>query len=104
MAEATSGTPESVNGRRPSISVVVPVYNSSEILPELVARLRPMLEETAAAFEVILVNDGSTDRSREVLDGLARQHRFVRGITLTRNYGQHNALLCGIRAAAYEVT
>jgi glycosyltransferase involved in cell wall biosynthesis len=82
------------------LSVVVPVYNSAEILPELVARLSPVLDAAAPAWEVVLVNDGSRDASWSVIDGLARTHPRVRGLDLMRNYGQHNALLCGIRAAA----
>ena len=63
-----------------------------------------MLVETASSFEVLLINDGSTDRSSEVIDDLAKRYPFVRGINLMRNYGQHNALLCGIRAATHELT
>jgi len=88
---------------RPSVSVVVPVYNSTESLTELVARLNPVLVEVASSFEVILVNDGSADRSAEVIEELADRYAFVRGINLMRNYGQHNALLCGIRAAKSEL-
>ena len=87
-----------------SISIVVPVYNSSLTLPELVARLESVLARTASTFEVILVNDGSTDGSMAVIEGLTREHPTVRGIDLMRNYGQHNALLCGIRTARHELT
>src|SRR5688572_21796813 len=85
------------------ISVVVPVYNSEATLPELIARLEPVLREQAGRFEVVLVNDGSPDRSGEVVTHLAEQHDWIQGIHLMRNYGQHNALLCGIRAARYDV-
>ncbi len=87
----------------PGISVVVPVYNSEGTLRELVARLEPVLAGEAPAFELILVNDGSRDRSWSVIQELAAAHPWVRGISLMRNYGQHNALLCGIRAARYDV-
>ena len=86
-----------------NISVIVPVYNSEIMLPELVSRLQPVLDSIAVAFELILVNDGSRDRSWEVISGLAQENSWVRGINLMRNYGQHNALLCGIRAAQYDV-
>jgi glycosyltransferase involved in cell wall biosynthesis len=86
---------------KPSISVVVPVYNSQEILPELAARLSTVLAQLASRFELILVNDGSRDQSWEVIERLATEYDWVRGINLMRNYGQHNALLCGIRAAQY---
>jgi len=82
------------------LSVVIPVYNSAEILAELVARLSPVLDAVAAASEIVLVNDGSRDASWTVIGELARTDRRVRGLDLMRNYGQHNALLCGIRAAA----
>src|SRR2546423_1268721 len=87
-----------------SISVVIPVYNSEESLRPLIRRLQPVLEDMAASFEVILVNDCSRDRSWEVVTALAAEYDFVRGISMMRNYGQHNALLCGIRAAKGEIT
>jgi glycosyltransferase involved in cell wall biosynthesis len=87
----------------PTISVVVPVYNSQHTLADLAQRLSAVLPAAASAFELILVNDGSRDRSWDVVEGLAREHDWVRGINLMRNYGQHNALLAGIRAARYEI-
>lgn len=88
---------------RPSISVVVPVYQSESTLAELVDRLERALSALASTYEVILVNDGSTDSSWEIIRSLAATRPWLRGICLMRNYGQHNALLCGIRAARYEV-
>lgn len=88
----------------PGISVVIPVYNSEAILPQLVTRLIIVLGQISKPFEVVLVNDGSSDRSWEVISHLVTRHNWVRGINLMRNYGQHNALLCGIRAAKREVT
>ena len=87
----------------PSISVIVPVYNSEATLPELVKRLKPVLDAAAREYELVLVNDGSSDRSWEVIQQLSEQNVWVRGIKLMRNYGQHNALLCGIRAARHEI-
>jgi undecaprenyl-phosphate 4-deoxy-4-formamido-L-arabinose transferase len=66
-------------------------------------RLEPVVTAHAPAFEVILVNDGSHDHSWDVIHQLAHRYPWVRGISLMRNYGQHNALLCGIRAARHEV-
>ncbi|HUA38549.1 MAG TPA: glycosyltransferase family 2 protein [Candidatus Sulfopaludibacter sp.] len=86
---------------RASISVVVPVYNSELILPELVKRLQPVLAGVARAYELVLVNDGSRDQSWKIIQEQSRAHSWVRGINLMRNYGQHNALLCGIRAARF---
>lgn len=85
------------------VSVVVPVYNSEGSLPILVERLSRVLEPLRELGELILVNDGSRDRSWEVVQDLASRHTWIRGFTLMRNYGQHNALLCGIRAARYPV-
>jgi undecaprenyl-phosphate 4-deoxy-4-formamido-L-arabinose transferase len=86
------------------ISVVVPVYNSAAILPDLVERLQPVLSATGTPFELILVNDGSRDESWKVIGQLAARHAWVRGLCMMRNYGQHNALLAGIRDARFEVT
>jgi glycosyltransferase involved in cell wall biosynthesis len=82
-----------------SISVVVPVYESEASLPELMERLEGVLASLTPKFEAILVNDGSRDNSWQVIQQLAVKYQWVRGIDLARNYGQHNALLCGIRAA-----
>jgi len=85
------------------ISVVVPVYNSSVILPLLVKELEAVLPKCSNRFELILVNDASADQSWQIITELAREHPWVLGINLMRNVGQHNALLCGIRAAKYEI-
>ena len=84
-----------------SISLVIPVYNSAPILPKLLERLEPVLEGIGLPFEAVLVNDGSRDGSWEVLQAEAASRPWVRGLLLMRNYGQHNALLCGIRAARH---
>jgi undecaprenyl-phosphate 4-deoxy-4-formamido-L-arabinose transferase len=84
-------------------SIVVPVYRSAEILPDLVAQLAQVLPTLNVRYEVILVNDGSPDSSWEVICQLAQEYPWLRGIRLMRNFGQHNALLCGIRAASNEV-
>ena len=86
-----------------NISVIVPVYNSEILLPELVSRVHTVLISLSDDFELILVNDGSRDNSWEVITNLAQENSWVRGINLMRNYGQHNALLCGIRAAQHEI-
>jgi undecaprenyl-phosphate 4-deoxy-4-formamido-L-arabinose transferase len=86
------------------VSVVIPVYNSQLSLPQLIERLVPVLRSATGddAFEVILVNDGSRDESWRVIEELSRAKSFVTGVNFTRNYGQHNALLCGIRAARFD--
>ena len=70
-----------------TVSVVVPVYNSARMLPDLVAELEPVLSRVATAYELILVNDGSPDASGRVAADLAQQYSWVRAIELSRNYG-----------------
>jgi undecaprenyl-phosphate 4-deoxy-4-formamido-L-arabinose transferase len=86
-----------------SLSIVVPVFNSEASLPILVERLQKVASLQGVAKELILINDCSWDRSWDVICELVRENQWVRGIELMRNYGQHNALLCGIRAARYDV-
>jgi len=88
---------------RRSISVVTPVYNGEASVGELCRRLAEVLPRISAQHEVILVNDGSRDRSWETISELCSRSPLVRGLNLMRNYGQHNALLCGIRAAKYDL-
>jgi glycosyltransferase involved in cell wall biosynthesis len=85
------------------LSVVVPVYESRDSLDQLCARLKPVLEGSASRFELILVNDGSRDGSWDIVRSLANQHAWIRGFDLMRNYGQHNALLCGLRETRYDL-
>src|SRR2546430_1642044 len=84
------------------ISVVVPVYNSEATLEAFVQRLEMVLSSLASSRELILVNDDSRDGSWKIIDKISREKSWVRGINLMRNYGQHNALLCGIRAATFD--
>jgi len=86
-----------------SLSIVIPVFNSEAILPDLAKRLADVLPVLAQKYEVILVNDGSQDNSWEVVWKLSQEHPWLVGIDLMRNYGQHNALLCGIRTAKYDI-
>src|SRR6202040_1061772 len=88
---------------RRSLSVVTPVYNGEASVAELCRRLGKVLPRVATQHEIILVNDGSRDRSWEVISELCSHSPTVRGLNLMRNYGQHNAVLCGIRAAKYDV-
>src|SRR5574340_65465 len=85
-------------------SIVIPVYRGERTLDPLVERLAKALPALADSYEVILVNDCSPDGSWARIERLAREHPWVVGINLMRNYGQHNATLCGVRAARYEIT
>ena len=86
-----------------TISVVIPVYNSESTLAELVHRLDDVLRGCSETFEIILVNDGSHDRSWDLIVELAVVYPCVGGLNMMRNYGQHNALLAGIQQAQYEI-
>lgn len=81
------------------LSIVIPVYRSQASLHELYRRLVAALEPLEQVFEVIFVEDCGGDDSWRIIHELARDDPRVRGLKLARNYGQHNALLCGIRAA-----
>lgn len=85
------------------LSIVIPVYRSAEILPQLASRLEQVLPGLAQTFEVLLVCDGSPDNSWTVIRELAAKHKFIKGVNLAKNYGQHNALLIGIREAKHSV-
>ena len=87
----------------PSISVVIPVYNGSATLSPLIDRLRIVLDRLATPYEIVLVNDGSRDGSWATIESLALRYSEIVGIDLMRNYGQHNALLCGIRRSRNDV-
>ena len=89
--------------KKNSISVIVPVYNSAKILSKLHDRLMNVLKEITDEYEVIFINDGSEDESFDVIKQLSDKNPLCRNISLMKNYGQHNALLCGIRNANYDV-
>jgi glycosyltransferase involved in cell wall biosynthesis len=84
-------------------SIVIPVYKSQATLPSLLERLDKVLSGLSSNYEVIMVNDDSPDHSWDVIVALAKQYPCVQGIDLMRNYGQHNATLCGIRLARHAV-
>lgn len=86
-----------------NLSVVIPVYGSEKILPDLVARLESALPTMAEAYEVIFVCDDSPDDAWRVICEAREKHPWIRGYRLMRNFGQHSALICGIRHATYEV-
>jgi undecaprenyl-phosphate 4-deoxy-4-formamido-L-arabinose transferase len=86
------------------VSVVVPVYRSAPTLRELVRRLSEALERVGDPYEIILVEDCSPDGSWSEIKAISQESPLVRGIRLSRNYGQHNALLCGIRTARFDRT
>ena len=85
------------------ISVVIPLYNEDESLPELYDWIERVMAAHNYSFEVIFVNDGSTDRSWEVINELAGRSEHVKGIKFRRNYGKSPALYCGFKEAQGDV-
>ncbi|MDE6354702.1 MAG: glycosyltransferase family 2 protein [Prevotella sp.] len=85
------------------ISVVIPLYNEEESLPELHAWIERVMNANGFTYEVIFVNDGSTDRSWEVIEELCRKSPCVHGIKFRRNYGKSPALYCGFEQAQGDV-
>jgi len=86
-----------------NISVVIPVYNAEDVLNELYRRLKVSLGSVCKNYEILFVEDGGADGSWAVIQALSKDDPRVKGIRLARNFGQHNSLLCGIRAAEYEI-
>jgi glycosyltransferase involved in cell wall biosynthesis len=85
------------------ISVVVPLYNEDESLPELLAWIDRVMQEHSLTYEAILVDDGSKDTSWDVINQLQNVYTSVRGIKFRRNYGKSAALFCGFEAAKGDV-
>ena len=85
------------------ISVVIPLYNEDESLPELYSWIERVMEANKFSFEVIFVNDGSTDHSWDVITELAARSEHVKGIKFRRNYGKSPALYCGFKEAQGDV-
>jgi undecaprenyl-phosphate 4-deoxy-4-formamido-L-arabinose transferase len=90
-------------GFRPHFSVVVPVYNSASILPHLVERLEKVFRDLDRPFELLLVDDCSADDSWRTIGELRARHPFIRAWRLMRNFGQHNALMCGFQRCRGEI-
>lgn len=78
------------------ISIVVPAYNESRVLSEFQARLKAVLDNQPLSFEVIFVDDGSTDETREILDGLQQDDDRVAVVRLSRNFGKEIAMTAGL--------
>ena len=87
----------------PDISVVVPLYNEEESLPELTAWIDRVCRSEGVTYEIIMIDDGSTDNSRAVIESLCRQYPALQMIGFARNCGKSAALYCGFAAARGEV-
>lgn len=85
------------------ISVVIPLYNEADSLPELTAWIERVMNEKGFSYEIIFVNDGSTDNSWDVIEELGSNNKNIRGIKFRRNYGKSPALYCGFERAKGDV-
>lgn len=85
------------------ISVIIPLYNEQESLPELHAWIKRVMDENKFSYEIIFINDGSTDDSWKIIEGLSAKDANVKGIKFRRNYGKSPALYCGFKAAEGNV-
>ncbi len=85
------------------ISVVVPLYNEAESLVELFSWIKKVMSEHGFSFEVLFVNDGSTDNSWQIIESLAKDNEEVKAIGFQRNYGKSPALYCGFKRASGDV-
>lgn len=90
-------------GGRPGLSVVIPAFRSPGTLPKLCAQLLDEVSPSVDDIEIIIVDDGSGDGTWDTIEALATEHAAVRGVQLLRNYGQHNALLAGLRRARLDL-
>ncbi len=88
-----------MNADKPNLSIVIPLYNEEESLPELMAWIERVVTENGFTYETIFVDDGSTDTSWEVVESLAAVNPHIKGIRFRRNYGKSAALYCGFAAA-----
>ncbi len=86
-----------------SLSIVIPVYMAENIVSELVKRITQAVNSITENYEIILVDDGSLDKSWKKIQENCNLDNRLNGIRLSKNYGQHNALLCGIRQAKYDL-
>jgi len=87
---------------KPGLSIIVPVYNGKDSLPILAERIEKTLGGGDLAYELVLVDDCGPDGSGAVIQALAAEKSWIRGLYLMRNYGQHNAILAGIRQARFD--
>jgi glycosyltransferase involved in cell wall biosynthesis len=88
---------------RPEISIVVPCFNEAEAISELHGEIVAVLEDTGRSFEILIIDDGSTDSSWNVINGLAESHPETGAVQLRRNFGKAAALDCGFRRARGDI-
>jgi dolichol-phosphate mannosyltransferase len=92
-----------VQASRPFLSLVVPVYNEEEVIEALHSRLLQVLNTSVPSFEVVFVNDGSRDRTPEMVDSIAKSDPRFKAIHFSRNFGHQPAVTAGLHAVTGEV-
>lgn len=95
--------PEDLGGSEAGLTVVVPAHNEEENLPVLVRELESVCRESGLTLRVLIVDDGSTDGTTEVIRQLAAEHRWIAGVLLTRNFGHQAAISIGLQHARGNV-
>ncbi len=95
----SSSTAEKSTHQRPLLSIIIPAYNEASNLPQLIKELNEVLVSLDVAPEILFADDGSTDSTWEMIEALHREHDFVRGVRLSRNFGHQYALLAGLANA-----
>ena len=83
-------------------SVVVPLYNEEEVIRESFKRLKAVMDKTCEEYELIFINDGSRDKTEEIATSLAAEHKCIRLINFSRNFGHQVAITAGMDAASGE--
>lgn len=86
-----------------SLSVVIPIYNDEEVIPELLRRLTAVVESIVSDYEIILVDDGSRDRSWEIMQEERAKRAYLRIARLSRNFGQQNSIAAGLSLTTKEL-
>ena len=86
-----------------NLTIIVPVYNSSAVLKKLAEKVMSALDDHKLIFELILINDGSKDDSWKNILDLCKNYKWIKGIDLRKNFGQHNAILAALNHASGEV-
>ena len=85
------------------ISVIIPLYNEAESLPELYEWMKRVMDENSFSYEIIFISDGSTDESWDIIESLSKKAQEVKGIKFRRNYGKSPALHCGFQRAQGDI-
>ena len=85
--------------KKPLFSIIIPIYNSENIVYKTVTQTLQFVKKRQINIELILINDGSSDTSWSIIKKLAKNNKEVKSINLIKNYGQHNAILCGFENA-----